>query len=85
VGQGKEGSSHSWLHWANSGEGGGGRGSDSSRPLPSRHHGRSRKPGGPVRGPLGFAPLSFLARPAGGEIRGGGGAVAGIPGKPPHQ
>ena len=38
---------------------------------------------GPAWGPMGLIPLSFLARPAGGEIRGGGGG-AGISGKPLH-
>jgi hypothetical protein len=35
---------------------------------------------------MGLAPLSFLACPAGSEMRGGGGGGgAGIPGKPPHR
>jgi hypothetical protein len=38
---------------------------------------------GPAQNPVGLAPLSFLACPAGSEIHGVGGG-AGTPGKPPH-
>jgi hypothetical protein len=78
MGQGREGSSHSWLHRAISGRGEeGGGGGESSRPLPSRHHGCSRKPGGAgAEAPVGLSPLSFLAHHAGSEMRGGGGGQA---------
>lgn len=77
MGQGREGSSHSWLHWANLGKGAEGNVVEAATLV------NPRKPGGASVGPVGLTPLSFLARSAGGEMYGGGGA--GIPGKPPHQ
>jgi hypothetical protein len=61
------------LPRANSGRGEKAAEGDSSWPLSSRHHGLGSQ-AGPAWGPAGLAPLSFLAYPAGGEMRGGGGA-----------
>ena len=84
MGQGREGSSHSWLHWANGGWWGEAvEAATVVGPSPAGISAALGSQAGPVQGPVGLTPLSFLSHPMGGEMCGGSGA--GILGKPLHQ